>query len=709
MVFRSASVLPMPPGIDDTADADIDMPSMVADELPEAAPPIADDLEQALLGYVLKGHRRAEGLVEPWHRKWEKYRRLMAGEWDEDDPENVLSEEEVYLPKLAEFIDFSCASELMQLIPDATAMDFVSVLCNWAGLEESCERSEALLRQKLRIMQPRDSNGFYQSVLRLMRDRRGLGNMLGIVTHETFDGDSDGDNRMEGPSVDRIDPLNWFPWSITVDNAKECAHTIYSPISDEQLDELPYIDSNRLRERITLKPTRRTNPTGDSTLVEDDLGPDDELYERFIYFGPLPWRAVGRTLDRPEMTREMLIEQLAGLYDFDPANATKSKWWVIEWIGDVICCARPFEIALPYGRGPIFHEPYHHINGQLIGRSIYDRNSWDERLYNAYHRFMLRLGGLAARPPMLARKWLLDDDWLAEHDDQPSLDPDELIMLKNISGQEKIPPFEPLLLNVQAMPVLQGEAARLENNMRGGTGVSSDYQGMSRAKTATQSENNLSQSQMLEQHEVRTAEQGWLKDIILRVYVVMQQVIQMTGEPQYARGGYDDEFVKTYAVLPENVQSLTYFDIELSGSSAPGNKLFMIQQLQQFAATMMPTGEFDVREIGRVWLQMMGIRGKNLFMRWDTTDPQEMMANLASAMGGAGGVGALSPKAQMMLAQMMGPELARQMTMGAGAEIQQAGQQGGMPAPGGGGVGQPRLSAPHAPQFPGMTNPAMMQ
>ena len=629
-----------------------------------------EQIKAAALNVLKTGHQRAAQNMSEEHQWMERFEQLFSGRWASDLTTESATLNQIYIPKLAEFIEFDVASEIQQFIPDPQTMDFVTVTSRWPGMEQDAKRGEAIFRQKLRSMKPPGSNSLYQSIYQLKIEQRVLGNMLGLVTHEVFAGNIDGDPQApmsEGPSIERISPRNWFPWSLSVDNVRQCAHTIRSILSEDDAAKIWYLDLEELRERHKARELDRVQGgvAGDSTdatfsSTSASRGPGDTGWERMIYVGPLPWYAIAENLNETETwTREDVV--LAMVFAFgqniaEGADFKDGQWWIGEWIdSDYLFNFLPFAIELPDGCGPLFHEPFHKTNGRLLGQGVYHHMEWLERLYNEYNRLLLQLGRFAAEPPVVANPDLLDEDWLAEHEDQETfLQPGERIQLRRGTGAlppGTAEPFHVLEMGVgEAMNGIRVEMDRLEALMRSDSQTTSEYTGGSRARTATAAQNNLIQSRTMEGFHIKMGENGWLLDILQRCYVLMRQVIQMRGNMVNVTISDDERNLQLHAVDPSAIRDLTYYNIGVAGSSSPNNRIYLVQQYTQLLTVLIPiAGQVgaDLRWFVMRILDQLQERNKESAF-FSRTDLESQLANI-TALIGAGGAESLPPEIQQQI------------------------------------------------------------
>lgn len=469
--------------------------------VPDSADLFDTELVNALRKYLDDGTASATGTMARIHERWRAYQKLSDGVNPDDDPQDVLvAEYGVYFPILARAKDVLKANLLIELINDPSEMDFFSIRFLVEGLMQYGDASTALMRDKFRTMRPEAADEFYGLTDQCLEDFLVFGNMFSLCTHDSII-ESDGTIVTEGPTVEKLDPMNVRPWRLDVDNIAQTDVSIYAPLDDDELEAQNYPPAlvKEIRDTVaksTLsRRERRVGETDTENSGADEIGgfmADD--YERWIHFGRFPLYRLIKLLNREEEDSRAvgleIVQELAQLYSFDPLKAFMPdgklvRYWQYEWIGKHLVRCRPYPLDLPRGRGPVSHYTMLKRNGYLLGYGLYDRAQWDERLYNFFQRALIRLTAFQVRPPLWYDKTAIDPEFLQRHQGSWELEWDMKVpVVMGTANMSK--PLEVIDLNSRSIPLMIQASGIRESSLRELTGVHSGLEGQDESRTATQ-------------------------------------------------------------------------------------------------------------------------------------------------------------------------------------------------------------------------------
>jgi len=624
----------------------------IGEPLPAGPGPDLERIETAIVQVLRAGEARAESLSAAEKREWQLFERMADGKAERDNPGDILSELGFYLAAIDKAREIFKAALMNDLIPDPARMDFFEGEAKWAGLEQYAEGITAMMRAKFKLMRPEDAeNGFIQLLGMLIDDLTLKGTMIGLVTHEVSYNEHDAESMIEsGPTLQYFDPFNVWPWRTDVNNFSQTAVTIYAPLTRADLEspENGYKNVEKVIESGSTAQRRRDPATGQS---EQSAGFKDDLYGRRIYYGP--W--IGHQLREEsgiDEEDESIWRAMAEEYGFDAEKARERYWWQIERVEEILIQCRPFPLSLPRGAGPLVAHKLVARNGRIWGRGMYHRSAWQERIINHFLRAMILTSAACADPPFTYREYLIDQQFLAERGGQVKLTSGEGIKITGDANAGKI--IDPILFNAEAIPIMQRMADRQDEDIRELTGVTSAVEGTDRSKTATQSANNLQQSLSLIRYQEKNLEQGFLRQVVARCYVIQCQAMRLAGMTEHTAISKEQGQVQMVTVAPEMLIDETLIDWQMTGLTSPGNKMNLIQAFEKYAGALQQSGQAETTELYSYWGMLLGIPNADRFIAqgYDMLTIQNMLANLQTAFGQQGAM-LLPDEAKKALAKLM--------------------------------------------------------
>jgi len=658
-----------------------------------------EEIEEALLGLCEDGLRDAIPLSQGIKRKWALYLEMKQGfAVDDEGADDDLAQMDLADPVLAKFIDILKAEMLKELLPDPAEMDFFALLAKWPGVEPYAEAMTEQLRDKFRVMKPKGATNFYDFVARQVEDYATVGNCLSVMGHELLQGDEDGDGVIQGPTAQYVDPFNAWPWRTDINCADETAWTLYAPITTAELRGGGYRHVQRVLEEGTTGSPQMRDPKAGGAETEQYYEARETqrepLWERYVDIMPWPGGDLRERLgeDYEESYNEAgVLRTLGGAFGFDPARLRGQEWWVFERIGPVLIMARPFPLKLPMGRCPIHHGGFLKVNGRLWAHGLYDRAANDERFSNFFKRAIVRLTAMNARPPVGYYPHLIDQTWLQQRGEDFRFEPDLHIPMLPTAGEKQ--PFAEFHINPEAIPLLDQQRARHEKSMRESTGILSAVEGSDQSDTATQSSNNLAQSMSVITFWTKEFEHVWLRETVLRAYLVMAQAMKLMGQNTQVPISMQQGLLQMLELRPEHLLGEAYIDVRMQGTrSGPGNRQERIQNFERFVTQWLPTGMLNLVEAMKTHADELRLSSKyKLVMDFNQASMQARMMNILSAFGPNG----------LQAMGMMGPAPALPQPMQPGG----AGDRGTPSEPGAQGrsnLPQMRAEGPiGAPMMPG--------
>jgi hypothetical protein len=621
-------------------------PDMMEPEVVDYAP-----LETALINYLHEGHAAAVSVSEPIKRDWVVFMRMARAISALDDPDDTFTDLGVWIATIAKAKDTLRAQIVNDLIPDPGSMDFFRLDILREFWERYGEIITKLLQDKFRAAQPQDCEGGFIDLFDMeVDDWLTIGNMLTIVSNEQEQGDLDADHVISGPTPQYLDPFNVWPWDIDVNTFRDTNTTIYQPISRYELRDGEgsiFTNVDKVIESETCVSLPRRDATADSGADVSSL--ITKLYPRYTYLGRWP------SIELKEVVKEKydgMVAAMGAAYGFDPAQCDAERWWQMEYVGDTLICCRPFPLTLPKGRGPILHEVLYKVNGQLWGEGLYHRVQWDERILNFFHRCVINIAGMAADPPYVARRHLMDPEWLQRRGEGGALEAGEAIWVIGNDGGQK--PFEPLYPPIEVIRLLQDQKKEREDNLSELIGVTSAMEGEDKTKTATQNANNLQQSLGMAKYWEKKLETGYLREIVCRMYAVMRQVMTLSGMPEQTTMSFEEMTVQSIPVAPEMLADETFVSVVMTGLNSPGNKFNQSKAFGEFVNRWVATGGLNIPEAIKTDAKILGLgNAEALIAQVDPMAAQAAMFNLTSV-GGPNAMKLASPAVMQALAQQQG-------------------------------------------------------
>jgi hypothetical protein len=648
--------------------------------------------ETAIVRWLMAGHEHALSVNEEKKKRMARHRRLRQGQWGKQLP----GKERLYRPTLAKKINRFLANAVRKIVPNPYNHDWLRMQAVWKGLEVYVEEYEAYLRHKLATAKAESDKSFFRTARRSLDDAATYGSTCGVVPMEMIQGDLNGDQHISAsPSPTRLDMFNVWPWHIDVDDITQTNTTVYAPIDDALLDDLDGDLAARIREKLNPISQRSGSGDMDNRALDPDENPNmnlfGDVYDRYIgYVRGFPWREIVKYIDKDfkELAeakgKDGLIELLAEKYGFDPALAVRASWWTVEVAGDsILISAKPWPIWLPEGEGPLVWYNFFHISGQLWGRSMYDYSEIDERMMNQYHTAAMRVGMMAANPPMTLNEAGLDPVWYSQRGRKLLLAPGDVILT---IGESQRPVVEPLKLNSESLPLIDAQADKHEANQTEDTGISGDIEGQSKARTATAAAQNAQQGGITIDDFVRDFQIGWLFPIAVRSFMAQTQGLQflsqnVDGYYDVAPMGHTEQMLSAAIITPEHVMDLRWVQISVNGLEDDGARVAKFNMLRDWSQMLLQTGRVDIDKIAMEGYKLIGFQDYRSFLAiYADWTPEKAMANLIGAFG-RDSLGLLPPE---FLRATTGLDM-----------ISPAASAMGLPGPGG--------AAP-SPGFPGSPN-----
>lgn len=647
------------------------------------------EIETALMQVLDFNTANACSLAEPFCRRWWLYQVMSQARPPYDDPNDPLIKLGYYVPKLAKICESLLAIIMNTLIPDPSKYDFFQLTAQelWVGLDNLSEALTEQLQQKFRIMRPEVNGGFLGMFNLLMRDMVHTGNMVSMVTHEMlgdFTQAMTPDEIMMGPTVQKIDLFSAKPWRTDVDNSANTPWSFYDPMTPDQAHMFDFENAQEMFEREQPEDTpNRYLEWASASFYNFDLMNQWSMqqikqYKRWFYVGPFPYYLLRTQMGNNDESKidfqndfTYLMMTLAEKYQFDPAKARPDTWFEIHWVGHTIIRCRPYGIDLPAGMGPVCHHKLYPVSGQFWGEGIYDREQWNERTWNDLQRALLHVVKFSAKGCYAANYDMIKASWLQLHGNQLRFQPNDVIELDTQPGdtREFVKKVE---TNEAAIPLIGDQQTRLLGDMTSDTGIYEDLQGQSRSRTATQAQLNNQNGMTLVDWLIKLIEHGPLRELVSRCYVVMQQAQTDLNIPTTVMVSAEQQALQAVTMQPQDILSLNFIDITMTGRTSPANKQNMFDGFMQIWTAFGPTGAPDIQESFKMACQLRGIPFDQIAFKPDMPKIQQMISNLQT-MAGPDWLHWLNP----MLQQAMGA------TLGAGPPNVGMGMQPGGPPSGG--------------------------
>lgn len=688
-------------------------------------PPQSDQelqkIETALIDVMRYNTDQAIALNQWRKRRWMMYMQMEQGRPPLDDVNDPLIQLGYYQPILAKFRDIMKALLVNMLDPDPSEADFFELDAKplWEGIDKLAEALTALLRDKFKNMSPELTGGFLAIFVRLIDDFLVYGNCTALVTHEMLSDPFEPDNQdglIEGPTIRRISPLNVFNWRDDVSSFGETFTSIFDPVTPDQAHQMGFVNTDKLFANESAVPCRnlymatQTSWWTGGQWSEEWKSPGTEQYERWIGIGRFPFYQLRKSMGEQEKDvvfepdLHMVMQTLSTKYMFDPMKVTPDTWFNIEWVGNTIIKCKPYELALPMNKGPILHAGFYTRGDYLWADGLYDRCQWDERFYNDLQRAVLTLVKFTAKGVFAANKDMVDQVWYQMHGSQIKFTPGDVIELNTRPGDNR-KFFEKVDVNEEAIPHIREQQKEQLSSIRMLTGIYESVEGNSTAGTATQDANNLQQGLAIIESVAKQIEDGLMKELVARCYVVMQQAAGEIGHTQSTMISQKEGMLQQVHLNPLDIISLNCIYIRMTGRNSPANKMNLIDKVMAITQLFIQTGIVDIKHNYVQLLKMAGLSGADQYaFQPDMQQIQAWATNLQMMTGSMPGdmsfLTWLPPAVQQQIGMMLNP----QGPGGAGGAGQGPGgpPQAGVPQP----TSQvPAAQSPQGAQPPGGTPP----
>lgn len=636
-------------------------------------------IETALINILRRNTNEAIGQQFYRKRRWLMYMMMEAAKPPLDDPNDPLVQLGYFIPILAKFSDMMGALIMQILFPDPSAQDWFELDAKplWPGIEMLAEAITNLERDKFRQSCPSQPGGFLGVVSNMLRDLRTFGNFVGLVTHDIISDPLDPtseDGLIEGPQLRRVPPQNAFPWRDDVGSFAETFTAIYDPMTVDQAHQMDFVNTDKLfkdespKRMRNLYMTQMLDSFQGNSILDEWRSPGPEQYERWVGIGRFPFYQLRQELGTQEdkvvfePDFDALMQTLSVKFQFNPLEVKPETWFDIEWVGDTVVKCKPYELALPKGMGPIWHYGLYPRADYLWADGIYDRCQWDARFFNSLQRAVLTIVSFSAKGVFTANKDMLDQTWYQMHGSQLKFSPGDIVELDTRPGDNR-KFFEKAETNEKAIPLIREQMGQQLAGIRMITGIYEDLEGNSDAGTATQSANNLQQGMAIIESICKVLEDGPLKELVARYFVVMQQAAQTIGHSQDVVMSSEQNVLSQITLTPEDIINLNCFYIRMTGRNSPANKMNLLDKLIAISQMCAQWGTMDLNEAQRLMLTMAGVPGwaNRLAFQPDPGMMMAMMQNLQQT-AGAGWAHYVPPGLQQQMGMMMigGPEMAGQ-------------------------------------------------
>lgn len=618
---------------------------------PDTDSPELQALEQALITVLSYNTDKAIGYSMRRNQRWMMFQQMsQARPPYQDDPTDPLINLGYYVPQLAKLDETMGAIILNTLFQDPSKYDFFRLDAKpmWQGLQMLSDALTAQLQNKFRIMRPEANSGFLGVFDLMLRDMRKFGNMLGLITHEVLSDPMQAmtmDDVIMGPSVQKIDPFNAKPWRTDVENATDTAWSLYDPVTPDQAHQMGFENEAALFTNEQPKDLRNrymefyTDSYQNYDLYTEWTSPITQQYERWIYLGKFPYylmrQQMGESNEGEVNFQEDfagMMQLLAGKFGFDPMAAQPDTWFEIHFVGNTIIRCKPYGIKLPVGMGPIIHHKLYPVSGYLWGEGIWDRCQWDERFFNDLQRAVIHIVKFTAKGVYAVRNDMIDREWLELHGPQLRFQPDDVIPL-NTQQDDGRKFFEKIEINEAAIPFIREQQEQLVNQMQADTGMYPDMQGQSQAKTLGQTQINVASGSNLVDWIIKLIENGPLREIVARMYVVMEQAAGELGHVSPVAVSAEDGMMQTVQLQPADIISLNFIDITMTGASSPANRANTINSILQFTPIFLPTGAIDIQKTLKTLCKLAQIPPDEIMFKADQQDVMMMIQNLQQVAG----------------------------------------------------------------------------
>ena len=547
-----------------------------------------DAYKKAWAKYIIEGHRHAKSVNSVAHERFRRFRQRRTARYGTRVNGNRL-----YRAMITKLIGTMKANIIPELISNPFTMDWLEMESHAPGFEPFFRDVQAVVRHKFATARPATDGTFLETVDAHVDDFLTYGSTIGIVTQEILEGDLNGDGIIsQQPMPERISVFDFFPWSISVDSIARSASTIWSPITEDELDDTQYIDAAYIRSKVkVLKAREESTEAGGQRILDSDLWPDvssfEGLYPSLLYHGGCPWRKIVDLVDDPQIKEDLqaagkegMYEALAIEYGFDPLKAASARWWCGRVIGEELGYAKPWPIALPQEHSPIIFEKYIKVPGQLWGMGLYDLGETDEESHNRMNVAGIKMSEMAANPPTWYHKNSIDQVWLQEQGGFFQLRPGLQIPVNDLMEKQ---PIEVMSLPLEVLPGIIQQSGMYEGQLRTLVGVGSDIEGQSEARTATQNVNNVQFGLAWMTYTIARLRGGLMLQYAVRSYLALRQSMQemdsyIQGIYEIAPTGYIEGRMRTAAITAQHMIDLNWVSIRVTGPNQDSSRVASIQQ-----------------------------------------------------------------------------------------------------------------------------------
>lgn len=628
--------------------------------------------EQALITVLSYNTDKAIGYSMRRNQRWMMFQQMsQACPPYQDDPNDPLINLGYYVPQLAKLDETMGALILNTLFQDPSKYDFfrLDAKPEWQGIGMLSEALTAQLQNKFRIMRPEANSGFLGVFDLMLRDFRKFGNMLGLITHEILSDPMQAvtmDDIIMGPSVQKVDPFNAKPWRTDVENATDTPWSLYDPMTPDQAHQMGFENEAGLFENEQPKDIRNrymefyTDSYQNYDLYTEWTAPTTQQYERWVYLGKFPYylmrQQMGESNEKEvqfDMDFQAMMGKLAGKFQFDPMGATPDTWFEIHYVGNTIIRCKPYGINLPVGMGPIIHHKLYPVSGYLWGEGIWDRCQWDERFFNDLQRAVIHIVKFTAKGVYAVREDMIKREWLQLHGPQLRFQPDDVIELDTQPGDNR-KFFEKVEINEAAIPFIREQQKQLVDQMQADTGMYPDMQGQSRAKTLGQTQINVQAGNNLVDWIIKLIENGLLREIVSRMYVVMEQAANELGHVGSVSVSAEDGLMQSVMLQPADIISLNFVDITMTGAASPANRANTIASVNQIAQMFLPTGAIDIQKTVKTLCKLAQVPPDEIMFKPDMQDVMSMIQNLQTV-AGPNWMQFVPQSIQQQMGMMLGP------------------------------------------------------
>lgn len=555
--------------------------------------------KKACARYIREGHTHAYSANHAIKERFRIYRQRRTARYGVR-----VDDQRLYRAMVTKLIGTMKANILPELVQNPYSNDWLEMKTHAPGHEPFFRDVEAVLRHKFHTSRPETDGTFYETVDSNVDDYLTYGSTIGIVRHEILEGDVDGNGIItQQPEPERISVFNFWPWSVNVDSITQTNCTVWAPLTDDELDNMGYVDPEQIRKNINSIMSTEDNPEQTDRQLDRALWPDitsnEKLWPSFIYYGRCPWRHIVNLVEDKEVRdvlieagKEAMYEALAIEYGFDPMDAAQAEWWCGRLIGkDDLAYFKPWSIRLPQGHHPVIFEKYIKVPGQLWGMGLYDIGGTDEEAHNRMNVAAIKMSELCADPPLWYQRSAIDQIWLQEQGGDFEIRPGIKIPINEMMEKE---PIKALTLSFEIIDKIMQQSGIFEGQLRTLVGVSSDIEGDSSARTATQNVNNVQFGLAWLTYTIKRLRAGLMYQYAVRAYLAMQQSMReidamVQGVYEIAPTGYVESRMKTAAITAQHMIDMSWVTISITGPNEDASRIASVQQklaaYQAFVAT----------------------------------------------------------------------------------------------------------------------------